>query len=249
MKPRPAVPTRGSRPDLGRLFRGVVALVATLGQVSCGGELLGPPDYLGTYQVALKTNSGTVTSLGEVIQFSVRVLDWNGRPVSASELTWASSDANVLVSEGFGRFRSRANGTAVVSVTDKDQRFPETTAQVVVQQKASRIQLTPDTLALYAIGHAVALQARVFDSLGGEIVGAAGQVWSSANPAVATVDPTGMVTATGDGQNVVSLQVGSLTQSATTRVSATLLIGGCVSSDDAPGNACSTVPLTVRAAP
>ncbi len=236
------------RPQFGRRVRGVVVLAATLTLVGCADRLVSPLDPSGASQIQLDPSSATPTSLNEIVQFTARVLDRNGAEISAVPLAWTSSDPTVLVSEGNGRFRTRGNGNAIVTVgLAQDNRGPKQTAQVVVRQQPTEIRFSADSLVLSAIGQTVGLQARAFDALGSEYVDAIAKVWRSENPAIATVDNEGTVTAKGDGEVVISVQVGELTKAVVTRVSSTVRIGGCISSADVVGNRCRSVLISVRA--
>jgi uncharacterized protein YjdB len=231
-----------------RARRVVSALVATMVLVGCGDGPLAPGGDDDVTLLQLDQLSATATSLGEIVEFTARALDRNGIQISPVSLTWSSSDTTVLVSEGNGRFRARSDGGAVVTVrVTRNSRVPGRTAQVAVQQRAARLTLSADTLDLYAIGHMATLTATVSDALGNALASPPALVWRSGNPAVATVDATGTVTARGDGEVLVSLQVESLTAAVVTRVAATLRIAGCVSSADATGASCRNLLLMVGA--
>jgi uncharacterized protein YjdB len=214
---------------------------------ACSNDSTGPAPPQAA-QIQLEPASAIAVSLGETIQFTARVLDQDGTALSQIPLTWSSSDTTVLVSEGNGRFRARANGIAFAAVElTNDQRLPKQTAEVVVRQLAARIVFSSDTLTLYAIGQIATIQARVLDALGNDLVGTAAPTWSSADPRVATVDQSGTVTATGDGEILITLQSGEMSKSFITRVAATVRVAGCVSSADIVGTTrCSSVLHTVH---
>jgi hypothetical protein len=237
----------GPRLRSAQIIRGIAVALLTAVFIACADGPTGP----GTphpAQIQLEPASATAASLGEIIQFSARVFNQNGAVLSQIPLAWTSSDTTVLVSEGNGRFRARANGTALAMVgLTNDERVPKQTAEVVVRQQAARITSSSDTLTLYAIGQTASIQARVLDALGNDLVGTAAPTWRSANLGVATVDGSGAVTATGDGETVITLQSGQLSKSFITRVSAIVRVAGCVSSADVVGaEKCSSVLLTVR---
>lgn len=79
------------------------------------------------------------------------------------------------------------------------------------------IHVEPESLELYAIGSTVALQATVVDTWGSP-VHATGLRWSSDDPLVATVDPSGVVTAVGEGRAQVWATLGSLRAAAQVRI-------------------------------
>lgn len=75
---------------------------------------------------------------------------------------------------------------------------------------ATTVEVTPDSATLVAIGQTVQLIARVLDQDETPMLGAA-VTWSSADAAVATVDPAGLVTAVGEGKTTVTATAGAAT--------------------------------------
>jgi hypothetical protein len=198
-------------------------------------------------QIAVSPASATASSLGETVQFTASVLSATGAPVAAGQLVWTSSDSTVLVNEGNGRFRSRGNGSATISVSIVgNDRVPVQSAPVLVQQRAVELRLSSDSLALYAIGQMTTVRLRLLDALGSPVVNPSAIVWQSANAAIATVDAAGTVTAQGDGEVAVSVQAANLTKTLTTRVASTIVISGCVSSADTDRRSCADSQLAVR---
>jgi len=228
-------------------IRMLAMILSTAASFACADGPTGP-GASSAARIQLDPSTVTAVSLGETIQLTARVLDASGALLSQLPLTWTSSDTTILVSEGNGRFRAKANGNAVATVgLTNDDRLPKQTAQVVVHQEAAQIISTSDTLTLFAIGQTATIQAHVKDALGNDLVGSAAPTWRSADPGVATVDSAGNVTAKGDGEMLITLQAGQLSKSFFTRVSATVRVSGCVSSADVVGRQkCSAVPLTVR---
>ena len=83
--------------------------------------------------------------------------------------------------------------------------------------RATTLSVTPATAELTALGETVRLAADVRDQNGQAMEGAA-VTWSSGNPSVATVDATGLVTATGNGTATITATSGSASGSATVKV-------------------------------
>lgn len=223
-------------------------LAVALGAGACGNGLVGPGDGAVVHQIQLTTPSLIATSLGETLVFTARALDQNGRPVPTASLGWASSDSTVLATDGEGRFRSRGNGTAIVRVTLLNDAHIRATANVDVRQTPARILLAADTVALFAIGHATSLAARVVDALGSDLTVPLSMVWTSTDPLVAVVDSAGRVTAKADGVAAISLRVGLLVESVVARVQAGVRISACVSSGGGAGDICHSHLISVRAA-
>ena len=83
--------------------------------------------------------------------------------------------------------------------------------------RATTIAVTPATAELTALGATVQLAAQVRDQNGQAMAGAA-VTWSSGSTAVATVDATGLVTATGNGTATISATSESASGTATMTV-------------------------------
>ncbi|MCC6242936.1 MAG: hypothetical protein IT353_08845 [Gemmatimonadaceae bacterium] len=224
-----------------------VALLAL--QAACSDSLTQPGSDWAVAQLVIENPTMTVASLGAQLQVSARPLDRNGAPISDIALTWSSSDTTVLVHQGNGRFRALRNGTATVHVgIATDANFPAAAASITVLQQAARIELSADTVRLYAVGQRVSVQARVVDALGTTVENATSPVWSTTDRRVATVDTAGQVTAREDGDVVVAAASGTLTSSLTVRVKSAIRVVGCVSAGNVSASACRTVLLSTQAA-
>ena len=83
--------------------------------------------------------------------------------------------------------------------------------------RATTLTVTPATAGLTALGETVRLATEVRDQNGQAMAGTA-VTWSSGDPTVATVDPTGLVTAAGNGTATITATSGSASGSATVTV-------------------------------
>ena len=81
----------------------------------------------------------------------------------------------------------------------------------------SSVLVSPATVALVAVGDTVRLEAQVRDQNGNPMPAVA-VTWSSGAPAVATVDPTGLVTAVANGSATITAGAGSVAGSASVTV-------------------------------
>jgi hypothetical protein len=145
---------------------------------------------------------------GEERQLGVDARDSTGAPLPGLSYTWRSSNpavATVL----FGKVVARAVGTTQISATSGTASSAERTLQVVAPTPLS-IVLSPDSL-LLRTGTSQSLTATVEGS--GGIINLPSIQWSVANPAVATVDGSGRVTAVAPGVTVVLAMTGSITAS------------------------------------
>ncbi|MBY0490152.1 MAG: Ig-like domain-containing protein [Gemmatimonadaceae bacterium] len=91
------------------------------------------------------------------------------------------------------------------------------TATALVRPVAT-VTVTPATLAFTAIGQSAPLTAVARDLLGG-VVNVAAFAWTSSNPSVAIVSPTGLVTAVGDGTATIAASTGTISGGAQVTVS------------------------------
>src|SRR5690606_21955760 len=87
-------------------------------------------------------------------------------------------------------------------------------ASLTVAQQVATIQVAPAAATLDALGLMQAFSATAFDANGVPIVGAVFS-WSSSAPSVATVDASsGIATAIGNGQTVITAAIGGVSGTA-----------------------------------
>jgi Leishmanolysin/Bacterial Ig-like domain (group 1)/Bacterial Ig-like domain (group 2) len=112
----------------------------------------------------------------------------------------------------------------------------------------SAIALAPTAITMTAIGQQQQLSAAITDQRG-DPVDASEAGWSTGNSAVATVSPTGLVTATGSGTTQITATVGSIAAVATVSVTqevASFQVAGGEGQNGGAGTALAQ-PLAVRA--
>ena len=83
--------------------------------------------------------------------------------------------------------------------------------------RPTTVAVTPATAELTALGATEQLRAEVRDQ-NGQVMTGATVTWASGSAAVATVDPTGLVTAAGNGTATITATAGSVSGSATVSV-------------------------------
>ncbi len=105
----------------------------------------------------------------------------------------------------------------VLNTCGKDSPTRPTTPTTPTTPVPSRVLITPSAANLKAIGQTVQLKASVVDANSNPIPAAAVS-WSSANTAVATVSPQGLVTAVENGITQITVRSGSATGRATVTV-------------------------------
>ncbi|MGE5243269.1 MAG: Ig-like domain-containing protein [Betaproteobacteria bacterium] len=164
--------------------------------------------------------------------------DGSSIDVTALDTTYESSNTFVATVNGGGAVHAVANGNATITVhhgslTD--------TAAVMVETGVTldSLDLSPPAETLRSVPASYALTLRGHFSNGDvrDLTAAAGTVYQSSNPAVATVDATGHVTATGPGDAAVTARTDTLTASAAVHVFVSTGVGFLrgVAFDDSKG--------------
>ncbi len=190
---------------------GAASVTATAGTVSSSA----------TVSVAQVVDSITVLLAadrlvaGDALPVAGEAVDANGHAIATAEFAWASSDASVVRVDGSGTVAAVAPGEA--EITALAAGVTGRAALSVVAPVPTAVSVTPDTVALAALGQTTQLAASVRHQAG-RVMGAAEVSWSSSDTAVATVDGSGLVTAVGNGAASVTATAGTVSQSATVTV-------------------------------
>ena len=148
------------------------------------------------------------SAIGESARVQVLALDANGYPMNLA-VSLSSSEPAVASVDSTGLVTAQANGTATVTATIG--MLSDSVAVTVEQQVAGVSVAPPDTPTLDAIGATVQLQATAHDA-NGHTVNVEFE-WASSDPAIATVDATGLVTAQANGTVTVTATAGTLSDS------------------------------------
>lgn len=151
------------------------------------------------------SGSATTTS-GELIDFTATATYCTGGTVSfdrTNEVTWTSSDPSVLDIGSDGRAAARSAGSVVISAAFDGA--TETVDVTVAPAAVEVVQVTPTSPEVIE-GFTAQLKARAIRSDNTQEDVTAQAVWTSADPLVASVDATGLVTGVngnGSSQSVV----------------------------------------------
>ncbi|WP_428275267.1 Ig-like domain-containing protein [Candidatus Palauibacter sp.] len=160
-----------------------------------------------TVEVAQEVTAVTVLPsadtlmVGDTLRLSATAEDANGRAVEAAGFVWASDDPSVVAVDTSGLVTAVGAGEVDVVVTASG--VTGRARLLVVGVTPATVEVIPDSLHFTALGDTTRLTAQVRDRNGDFIEGAAVS-WSSEDPAVATTDASGLVTATGVGQTTVT---------------------------------------------
>jgi hypothetical protein len=158
----------------------------------------------------------TLTAIGDTAHLNPGLKTTSGHRIEPDvALEWSVSNPQVASVSSSGRVTARGTGRTTVRGKAGQQ---VDSVIVVVTQKPSRVDASPDTSTLTAVGSTTQLKAQVFDANGTPIPGASVS-WYSTNPAVAEVNNTGRVTARGAGEaRIVASAVGATADTVLVRV-------------------------------
>lgn len=197
---------------------------------------------LSAASITLAADSLRFNALLDTLRLGATVRDSLGAPIAKPFISWRSLDPAVASVDVAGLVRSHTNGTTgiVASMAGASD-----TTFVTVDQIAVTVTGLPDTASL-VVGENRTLEAVATDSNGQELPSGA-YVWSSTNPAAATVDATGRITAVAPGNAIVHVLLGSLGDSTAVRVglpSVATLAASAIAAASNPSSAAGTrLPL------
>jgi uncharacterized protein YjdB len=144
---------------------------------------------------------------GSVSQgFNVTLLAQNGQAVTGRTVQWSTSDPSIATVDATGKVHGLTTGQVIVTAT-ADNRSATSTVRVIIP--VSQIQVSPKTLSL-PVTISLPIHADLVGPNGEAITGRTIS-WASANPSIATVNTTGVVTGVSTGQTSVTVHAGSQT--------------------------------------
>lgn len=153
-------------------------------------------------QVTFERAGYRLTSLGERMTVSGRVVDASRRPVSSTSIRWRIADPSIATVTAQGVVVSRKVGnTKLWAIAGEDS----ASALILVDQWAAKFDFAPVVLRLDAVGAKAPLRIIVRDAGGHPIAGQNRRPTScrSVNEAIASLSPTGDVVAKRNGVTYV----------------------------------------------
>ena len=166
--------------------------------------------------ITVTPESATLTSVGETVQLEAVVYDIDGVDINGAPVIWSSSDPAVATADGDGLVSAVSNGTAQITATSIGV-SAFATISVIIEQVAASITIIPESATLTAVGQAVQLEAVVY-TIDGVAIDGVPVVWSSSDPAVATADGDGLVSAVSNGTSQITATSGGVSTFATINV-------------------------------
>ena len=163
---------------------------------------------------------------GQTLHLSVRMLDSTGRDVAGQPQQWNSSDSTIASVSSDGTVSARSIGSAQITIASGRQRA---SAFVVVSNTAPAptwVSVSPGT-AQVSVHSTLKFLAAVTD-VGGKPLSNVRVTWTSADPSVAQVDSTGVVSGVATGS------VNILAHTASNQATAQLTVVGASATHPPP---------------
>ena len=179
---------------------GGATVTATAGEASAAVEIT-------VEQVAvalsLEPDSLRFAALGDTAVITATGSDANGHPMEDADVAWSSDDTSVATVSSSGVVTAVAKGSAHIMAAAGSV---SASAFVNVDVVELSISVAPQRLHLRAVGDTATLTAMVADA-NGQPIETATVTWASADPNVATVSSSGLVTAVAFGTTDVTATV------------------------------------------
>lgn len=162
--------------------------------------------------IAIEPSSQTVGRLGTTAQFTASVRDQYNEPMDDPEIIWSSLHPGVATVDDAGVATATGHGAAWIVARAGE--VADTATLNVEGGYLNHVTVSPALDTLPEVGATTFLTATGRDRFGDPVDGVT-FTWSSANPAVATVDGGGTVTARGGGTTEIIASTGELSGTAT----------------------------------
>ena len=203
-----------------RVVRALLLLIVAACDEETGTNLNEVPGYAIT-DVIVDPASATILvpdtiAAGTKVPFSAVAIGWTGDRLLGIRFAWSTSDPSIAVVDSAGNVTPLRPGTVEVIASAYDigkatlEILPATTSAIVVSPARDTIFVN---VPVVPARDTARLVAKAFDASGAQLTGVAFS-WQSSAPAVAIVDPNGVVHATGLGTATVSASSGGRTGSA-----------------------------------
>lgn len=193
-----------------------VALIAAV--VGCGGDATTATPTVespaGVASVEVVASTATTISVGQTLTLAATPRDAAGRSLAGRAVTWLSSAPNVASVSSSGVVTALAVGNATISATSEGR--SGTVTVTVTPIPVSSVVVSPATASL------VQGASRTFTAVARDNAGSAltdrSITWATANAAVATISPSGVVVAVAPGTTTVTATADGVVGTATVEV-------------------------------
>lgn len=191
---------------------GTVTIAATVEGVEGTATLTVVPP-VATVQV---TPTSTSLFVGRTLQMSALARDADGALLTGRSVTWLSSDPTVATISATGMVTAHTAGSATITATSEGVQGSAALTLVPLPAAITGVSVSFDTVTLVT-GRTRAITAAVTQPTGAP---AATVSYGSVLPSVATVSPTGVITAVGAGTAIITVtatSTGNVNYSAATQ--------------------------------
>ncbi len=202
----PAVVTVSASGLAVAVANGEAAITATSGRASATAPVVVAQSIA---SVAVTPARLAFAALGDTARLAATAQDARGHAIEGADVTWSSDDPAVATVDAAGLVTAAAAGGAEITATGLDAlgEAIESSTPVTVGV-ASAVTVAPGSLTLEVIGDTASIRATVLDDAG-NLFPDAPVAWSSDDPAVAAVDPDGVITALRRGRTVIRAESGA----------------------------------------
>ena len=184
---------------------GVATITATSSNTKTGTATLTVAQVV--TQVAVIPALDTIHALGNSRVFAAVAKDVNDSVVPGATFTWTSSDTLVAKVNAAGSALAVAAGSDTITATTSGISGK---AVLVVHQVVASVKVTPDTVTLTTLGLTHQFTAQAFDS-NTNVVPGQSFTWTTSNALIATVNASGLATATGVGIDTIKATTAGVT--------------------------------------
>jgi alpha-tubulin suppressor-like RCC1 family protein/uncharacterized protein YjdB len=183
----------------------VSRLGATLGfglvlLTSCGGDSAGPSDGRPAVSLVIVSPGAATMLVGATEQLSVTITDVMAKPLTGRPVVWRSTDNSRATVSADGLVTAHAVGP--VSITATSEGKVGSASLTINPLPVASVAILGGGVNL-GLGTSSQLTAVTQDSTGAALAGRV-IIWSSDNPAVVAVSPTGLATGVGLGSATVT---------------------------------------------
>ncbi|PYO65903.1 MAG: hypothetical protein DMD69_15945 [Gemmatimonadetes bacterium] len=165
-------------------------------------------------QVVVTPASAALDALGLTQRFSATARDANGNVISGQPFAWTSDNTLVALVDPSGVVTAIGNGTATITAAASGV---SGTATLAVAQIVRSVVVSPASAALASVNLPQQYGAVALDGNGRPVAGQT-FTWSSSDPAIATVDATGLATGLAPGSVTITATAAGVVGTATLSV-------------------------------
>jgi len=163
--------------------------------------------------VVLTPSDSAPLTVGTTLQVTAQARDAAGNALQGRKIVWESDRAEVASVDDQGMVTGNGVGRAQIAA-NVEGKFGTLTVGVVTRPVVA-VAITPDA-ATVTVGQSLPLTASARDDAGQPV--SAPAVWASSDPAIATVNDTGLVTGVASGPVTITATIGGQSGSAAVNV-------------------------------